>query len=237
MTTKMLSTIERVDIKDIWRDEAKDFTPWLAKNISLLGDALGMNLETVSQEAAVGSYRLDILARDAGADIHVAIENQLGDTDHRHLGQLLTYTAGYDTKIAIWIAGHFRDEHREALDMLNRRTDENTEFYGVVIELLKIGDSNPAPHFEIVSSPNHWRKSVIRRTKDHPSGNGTEKNQLYYDFFKDVVDRLGARPDAPAPHNVTGRSWQSFKADYAGFGHGVSFTPSHGGPRQSGTLH
>ena len=101
MTTRILSTIERVDIRSIWQNEAKDFTPWLAENISLLGDSLGMNLETVSQEAAVGNYRLDILARDAGADIHVAIENQLGDTDHGHLGQLLTYTAGYDTKIAI----------------------------------------------------------------------------------------------------------------------------------------
>ena len=77
-----LSTLEPVNIRDIWSDEAKDFTPWLATNISLLGDALGMNLETVSREAAVGNYRLDILARDAGADSHVAIENQLGDTDH-----------------------------------------------------------------------------------------------------------------------------------------------------------
>ncbi len=212
MTTRILSTIERVDIRSIWQNEAKDFTPWLAENISLLGDSLGMNLETVSQEAAVGNYRLDILARDAGADIHVAIENQLGDTDHGHLGQLLTYTAGYDTKIAIWIAGRFRDEHREALDMLNRRTDENTEFYGVVVELWKIGDSNPAAHFEVVSSPNHWRKSVIRdATSTGQKGNGTIKSQLYLDFFNEVIDRLRERTDAPLPHKVTGKSWQSFK--------------------------
>ena len=108
-----------------------NFTPWLAEHISELGEALGLDLESTSQEAPVGSYRLDILASDG--DRLVVIENQLGETDHTHLGQLLTYTAGYDASVVIWIAGKFRDEHREALDLLNRRTGKDSEFFGVVV--------------------------------------------------------------------------------------------------------
>ena len=156
MASIELSTIDNVEIREIWKSEPKDFTPWLAENISLLGDALNLKLESTSTETSVGSFKLDILARDADRDLHVAIENQLGNTDHTHLGQLLTYAAGHDAKVAIWIAGKFREEHREALDMLNRRTDDDSEFYGVVVELWKIGGSRPAPHFKVVSTPNNW---------------------------------------------------------------------------------
>ena len=221
-----LSTIEPVNIRGIWSDEAKDFTPWLATNISLLGEALGMNLEIVSREAAVGNYRLDLLARDAGGDSYVAIENQLGDTDHGHLGQLITYAAGYDAKTAIWIAGRFRDEHREALDMLNRRTDQNTEFYGVAMQLWKIGDSDPAPHFEVISAPNYWRKS-IRTEEVDPAQDG--KGELYRDFFQGIVDSLYGKSDALIPRKVTGRSWLSFKRECREYDHGLSFTRAYGG--------
>ncbi len=225
MATQHLATIKSVNIREVWPDEAQNFTPWLAEHISLLGDALGLNLDETSTEAAVGSYRLDVLARDADRDVPVAIENQLGETDHNHLGQLLTYTAGHDAKVAIWVAGKFRDEHRETLDMLNHRTDDDSEFYGVVMELWRIGDSPPAPHFRVVSAPNQWGK---QQRQVRPPGE-TEQSKRYRDFFQSLVDKLGDGPDIPSPYKVTGKSWQSFKTGYSGFGYGASFASSDGG--------
>ena len=126
-----------MDIRGVWSNEAADFTPWLAENMTVLNEALGMDLELDAQEASVGSHALDILARDLGNSRQVVIENQLDYTDHRHLGQLLTYAAGFDANVIVWIARKFRDEHREALDLLNRRTGEDTEFSGIEVELWK----------------------------------------------------------------------------------------------------
>ena len=139
---------------------------------------------------------------------------------------MLTYTAGYDAKTAIWVAGRFRDEHREALDMLNHRTDQNTEFYGVVMQLWKIGDSDPAPHFEVISAPNHWKKSILGEVVGRAQDG---KSELYRDFFQGIVDSLRGRPDALSPHKVAGRSWLSFKRECHEYGHGLSFTRAYGG--------
>ena len=219
MSTNPLSTIENVDIRKIWQNEATDFTPWLAENISQLGDALNLNLESTSTETSVGSFKLDILARDADRDLHVAIENQLGNTDHTHLGQLLTYAAGYDAKVAIWIAGKFREEHREALDMLNRRTDDDSEFYGIVVELWKIDGSRPAPHFKVVSAPNNWGKAQ----------NVGERGQRYYDFFQGLVDKLGSGPDMPTHYKVSAKSWLNLRSGYQGLNYTTRFSLQDGG--------
>lgn len=213
-----LSTIDNVEIWEIWKSEPKDFTPWLAENISLLGDALNLKLESTSTETSVGSFKLDILARDADRDLHVAIENQLGDTDHSHLGQLLTYAAGHDAKVAIWIAGKFREEHREALDMLNRRTHDDSEFYGVVVELWKIDGSRPAPHFRVVSAPNNWGKA------QKLAGDIGEREQRYYDFFQGLVDKLGSGPDVPIHYKVAAKSWLDFRSGYSGFHYSANFS-------------
>lgn len=155
MTTPNLAKIERIaDLRATWPNEAQYFTPWLADNIGELGEVLGMDLELKGTEAAVGSYFLDILATDLNSRRPVIIENQLEATDHSHLGQLLTYAAGFDAGVVVWVTREFRDEHRQALDWLNQRTDGNTEFFGVVVELWRIGDSLPAPHFNLVSVPN-----------------------------------------------------------------------------------
>ena len=199
-----LSTIESVEIKKVWKNEATDFTPWLAENISQLSDALNLNLESISTEANVGSFKLDILAHDTERDLHVAIENQLGDTDHSHLGQLLTYAAGHDAKVAIWIAGKFREEHREALDMLNHRTDDDSEFYGVVVELWKIDGSRPAPHFKVVSAPNNWSKV------QKPGGPDGKLKQLYYQFFQGLIDTLGTGPSIPNHYKVAAKKLAGF---------------------------
>jgi hypothetical protein len=223
MTTAQLGTIENVDIRKVWKDEARDFTPWLADHISQLGDALGLNLEFTPKEEPIGSFKLDILARDADRDFAVAIENQMGETDHSHLGQLVTYAAGCGAQVGIWIAGKFRDEHREAVDMLNHRTGRDSEYYGVVVELLKIGDSLPAPHFRVVSAPNDWGKEQRQVREDG------ELSLRYRQFFQALVDQAGDGADIPRPYRVRGRSWQSFKTGRSGFGYGASFSSMEGG--------
>ena len=185
-----LATIERVkDIRSIWPNEADNFTPWLADNLSALGKALvlDLDLEDVVKEAPVGTFKLDIRTRVVGSGRPVVIENQLGSTDHSHLGQLLTYAAGFDANVIVWIAEEFKDEHREALDLLNRRTDEESEFFGVVVEVWKIDDSRPAPHFRVVSAPNDWRKQSIGRRRQ---ANVSEKGEQYRQFWQPLLERL-----------------------------------------------
>ena len=148
------------DLREIWRTEARDFTPWLAEedNLALLGDAIGLDLELESTEKDVGPFRADILCKETGTDHWVLIENQTERTDHTHLGQILTYAAGLNAVTIVWIARQFSDEHRATLDWLNDVTGDAVSFFGLEIELWRIGDSPIAPKFNIVSKPNEWTK-------------------------------------------------------------------------------
>lgn len=167
MTLKNLGRLERVELRDIWLSEASDFTPWLARkeNLDILGETLGIDLELEAQERPVGPFRADILCKDIGTDRWVLIENQLERTDHNHLGQLLTYASGLEAVTIVWIAARFTEEHRSTLDWLNRITDESFRFFGLEVELWRIGDSPAAPKFNIVSKPNDWSQSVAQAAR------------------------------------------------------------------------
>lgn len=159
-----LGRLERVKLREAWSTEAQDFTPWLAReeNLAILSETLEVELQPEAQEKSVGPFRADILCRNADdGGTWVLIENQLERTDHLHLGQLLTYAAGLNAVTICWIAASFTDEHRAALDWLNEITDERFHFFGLEVELWRIGDSEPAPKFNLVSKPNDWRRSVI----------------------------------------------------------------------------
>lgn len=208
-----LATIERVDLREIWRDEAANFTPWLAENISQLGEALSMDLEVETAEAPVGAYSLDILARDVGNSHLVIIENQLEVTDHTHLGQLLTYMAGFEANVVVWIAKEFRDEHREALDLLNRRTGENTQFFGVEVELWKIEDSRPAVNFKLVAMPNEWRKRDASDVRT--AGRASPRKERYRAFFQKLLDTLREDHSFTNARKGQPENWYYFSAGHA----------------------
>lgn len=150
-----LGRLEPVDIHTVWNNEPAGFTPWLARpdNLRFLGAALGLRLRLEAQEQAVGALRADLVCRDVDTGRLVLIENQLGRSDHAHLGQSIAYAAGIDAAVVVWLARRFTDEHRQALGWLNGLAGEKTRFFGVEIELWRIGDSDAAPRFDVVSGP------------------------------------------------------------------------------------
>ena len=213
LDSKNLGRLKHVaDPREVWTSESGDFTPWLAENIDVLADELGMTLTVVGTEVLVGQFRLDIQAQDDDGRV-VIVENQLEKTDHSHLGQCLVYAAGLEASTVIWVSRQFRDDFRRALDWLNERTDHGIQFFGVEVGVVQIGESGPrAPVFEVVSRPNDWAKGV----KTNPgvgAGASTETplNQARQDLFAEILDAVnGARPAVRVPARNTNNSWINF---------------------------
>ena len=159
-----LGHLLRLSAKDAFNNEPGDFTPWLAKNLSYLADELGLELVLRAQEHPVGPFSLDLLLEDGSGRV-VIVENQFDKTDHTHLGQLLTYCAGTRAQVVVWIAERMTEEHIAALEWLNDNTVPGTGFFGVELEILKIGNSPLAPHFRVVAQPNDWTKSIRAETQ------------------------------------------------------------------------
>jgi hypothetical protein len=118
-----------------------------------------VELEVDAREAPVGPFSADLLGRHVSTGAGLLIENQLAPTDHGHLGQIITYAAGLDTRVMVWISTDIREEHRQAIDWLDDLTREDYNFFAVRIELLQIGD-RVAPDFVVVASPNSWQKRL-----------------------------------------------------------------------------
>ena len=208
MIVKALGRLAKVGLREAWLSESGDFTPWLAQeeNLSLLGDAIGIELELESQEKEVGPFRADILCKDTATDNWVLVENQLERTDHSHLGQLLTYAAGLKAVTIVWIAERFTEEHRATLDWLNERTDDKINLFGLEIELWRIGDSPIAPKFNIISQPNDWPGTVQQAAA--VSGEVSAHKQLQLRFwtaFKQYMEAKGSfiRCQKPSPQHWT----------------------------------
>ncbi|MEX0749993.1 MAG: DUF4268 domain-containing protein [Dehalococcoidia bacterium] len=185
-----LARLERVDLRTYWSSEPYEFTPWLARpeNLAVLGETIGISLEANAEEKFVGPYRADILCQDTLTGHFVVIENQLERTDHIHLGQLLTYAAGLECVTMIWVAARFTDEHRAALDWLNRTSSGGINFFGLEIELWRIGGSAPAPRFNIASQPNGWQQRVSRAAATDKELSPTAQHQMeFWSAFREYM--------------------------------------------------
>ena len=201
--------IDQLDVRTLWQHEALDFTPWLARNLHLLGKELGIELELVQREKPVGPLYLDILAREADTDVLVAIENQLEWTDISHLGQLLTYATGCDAQIAIWIAPEFRYEYAKALHRLNEWTSKSIRFYGVKVEVIrKTGNWSLEPRFRKVVYPGGWDKDITL-PPEPPMSMPVQKHHDFYQPLIAELERTGFADGASYHFDHTGRYFPS----------------------------
>jgi len=185
---KDLAKLQKIDLRDVWGIEP-DFTNWLAQkeNLDLLGEEIGVDIKLTKIEANVGNFKVDILAEEESSGRKIIIENQLEDTNHDHLGKIITYASGYDAEIIIWVVRDVREEHQRAIEWLNEHTDEKTGYFLIKVELWQIEGSKPAPKFDVLVSPNEWAKAI----KASPAGgelSNTKLQQLdFWTKFKGFV--------------------------------------------------
>ena len=191
MTSKIeLGHISTVELREAWPDEPQHFTPWLAapENLALLSETLNIELEPGSTEESIGDFSADIVCTEASTGATVLIENQLERTNHVHIGQVLTYAAGLDAVTVVWVARTFREEHRAALDWFNQITNDRYRFFGVEIGLVKIGDSDPAPTFNVVAKPNDWSRGMRRRSASELARSKTDS--LHEEFWAKLCSHV-----------------------------------------------
>jgi len=192
---KPLSRLNKVELRDVWGHEAIDFTNWLAQkeNLDALSEEIGVDIKLIKTEANVGKFSVDILAEEEASGRKIIIENQLEDTNHDHLGKIITYASGYDAEIIIWIVRNVRDEHQKAIDWLNEHTDENINFFLIKIELWQIEGSNPAPKFEIMVSPNEWAKTIKANPTNSELTNTKLQQLEFWNKFKNYIRKNDTR--------------------------------------------
>ncbi|MBQ6533605.1 MAG: DUF4268 domain-containing protein [Opitutales bacterium] len=139
-------------------------------------------MELIKTESDVGRYSVDILAKETNTERKVVIENQIEPTNHDHLGKVITYAAGYDASLAIWIVRDAKEKHTKAVEWLNDHTDDSIGFFLLEIKVLKIGDSLPAPQFKVIVKPNEWAKAI---KSDSNSRGLTDTKQRQLQFWTD----------------------------------------------------
>ena len=183
-----IGRLKIVPIRKVFEVEARDFTPWLEANIEALADRLGITLTVDQREKKVGAFNVDLWCSDA-AGRQVIIENQLAQTDHSHLGQLLTYLVNLDASTAIWVTTDPRPEHTKVINWLNESTPADVLFYLVKVEAVQIeGASAYAPLFTVLAAPNAQAKETGEAKKDWA-------DQHYHReaFWKSLLERSKGR--------------------------------------------
>ncbi len=216
-TEPTFGQLEPVELRTAWEREDSHFTPWLAEkdNLHLLGRTVGLDLELQAQEQSVGLFRADLLCKDTSDGSFVLIENQIERTDHTHLGQVITYAAGLDAVTVVWIAKRFTEEHRAALDWLNEVSHENIRFFGLEVELWRIGESPVAPKFNVVAKPNNWSK----RVREVATGGASTGHQSFrQEFWAGFLNHLEVEGSSLSRNRTPSRDhWMNWGVGKTGF--------------------
>ena len=177
--------LQDIDLREAWPHEANDFTPWLAENLHRLSRAIGVDLALEDKEVSVEEFSADILARIPSDNSMVVIENQLENTDHTHLGQVLTYLAGLEAQTVIWIAREFREPHLSAIRWLNTHTVDPFAFFAVKVRAVRIGEAPApvAPLFEVLERPNDWNRRVRAAGDTSDKAARRQLNDEFWSFY------------------------------------------------------
>lgn len=188
-----LGRLKEVDIRDVWAHEQHDFSKWLAKeeNIKELSDTLNLSLTDIETEKYVGTYRCDIICRDEITGKNVLIENQLEQTNHDHLGKIITYASGLEAGVIIWIVSNARQEHSSAIEWLNNNTIDDIAFFLIEVHAYKIGDSSPAPMFKIIEQPNDFIKTTKTMARKGKLTETETRRLEFWTMFNDVIEQRG----------------------------------------------
>lgn len=160
MTDLEFGELTNVSLRDVWGNEGNDFTPWLGSNMERLSNAIDIPMELEGTEVAVEQFSADIVARNLADNSRILIENQLENSDHTHLGQILTYLAGLQARTVISIARDFNESHRSAIRWLNDHTVEPFAFLAVRVRVVRIADPPLVPLFEVLERPSSWGRSL-----------------------------------------------------------------------------
>jgi hypothetical protein len=205
-----IGRLEKVPLREIWPNEARDFTTWLAENLDFLGEALGLSLSLVEQEAAAGIFSADVLAEDADGN-PIIIENQRERTDHDHLGKLITYLSNLDAKTAIWITSDPRPEHEAAIHWLNQTLPADVALYLVKLDAYRIGESPSAPLLTVVAGPSPEAKQIGGQKKEL-----AQRHVLRLEFWGQLLDRAKERTSLHARISPGKEHWISAGAGKSG---------------------
>ena len=219
-----IGRLQSVPLRQVWKHEAHDFTPWLQENLDVLSEAVGFSIVDAKRECSTGSFSVDLVAREEDSNYLVVIENQLGSSDHDHLGKLVTYlTAVEDACTAIWIVSHAREEHVKAVRWLNRYTQDY--FYLVQIEAVRIGNSEPAPILKVLIDGEQEKQAANQELTEDAGEDDEDLNYRREEFFEMLLDRKGERYNVIAQKLL---DWSEASADWVWWGEGEkrrSFIP------------
>lgn len=193
--------------KELWANEERDFTPWLKDNIDELSYLLGIRLNPVKIEYRVGRYEIDLLAEDGITKEKVVIENQYECSDHKHLGQCLTYMNNVGAKSFVWISERFTDEHLCAVRRLNDSTSDDYNFFAVSLRCYKINDEHFFS-FNVEVKPDYLRKAK----NDVESAKAMER----YAFWEKLSEKMSESMITPSYRSYIDIRLQGFKATYLG---------------------
>ena len=201
-----IAKLTELELRELWKNEERDFSAWMAKeeNIEYLNEILGLTLTDVKREERVGSYECDIVAKDDETGFNIIIENQLENSNHDHLGKLITYASGLNANVIVWIVKKARDEHRSAIEWLNNNTGNNINFFLIEVHAYRIGDSDPAPVFQVIEEPNGFIKNM-NHTSGSSSNNKSQSERLI--FWNQFNDLLAEKNYPINKRKATNRAW------------------------------
>ena len=212
-----IGKLESVPVRDLWKHEERDFSQWLESNLDVLSEAVDITLTNPKRETAAGSFSCDMVC-DGPDDEAVIIENQLEQTNHDHLGKLLTYLAILEIKTAIWVSTSPRIEHIRTIQWLNDVTPTNFSFYLVHLAAFRISGSElAAPLFTVVVRPSVESKNFGKEKNEL-----AERHVLRLRFWGQLLER--ARVKGVLFHAQRSPSKDLWLSAGAGVRSGISFT-------------